>query len=40
LMFWSASERPAAVIPWWDTLFAEDIVGVVMWCGELGLRFG
>jgi hypothetical protein len=25
LMFWSASERPAAVMPWWDTLFEDDI---------------
>jgi hypothetical protein len=24
-MFWSASERPAAVMPWWETLFDEDV---------------
>lgn len=30
-MFWSASDRPAAVMSWWETLFVEDIFLKVMW---------
>lgn len=30
LMFWSASERPAAVMPWWEVLFADVILAGVV----------
>jgi hypothetical protein len=33
-MFWSASVRPAAVMSWWETLFADDIL-----CGVYDIEY-